>query len=52
MSRSVFDKLVCLISTKLSYSDTNYRDCIAIPERVGLFLYRLGNNLSLEAVAE
>jgi hypothetical protein len=52
MSRIVYDKLVDLISNNLSYSNTNYRDCISIPERLGIFLYRLGNNVSLESVAE
>lgn len=52
MNRSTFLKLVDLIKPKLSYSNTNYRDCIAIEERVAVFLYKLGNNSSNHATAE
>jgi hypothetical protein len=52
MSRVVFDKLVDLVRFKLNYSDTNYRDCISVPERLAIFLYRLGNNTTIESVAE
>ncbi len=30
------------LSTQIIYKDTNYRDCISLPCRAAIFLYKLG----------
>lgn len=46
MSRVVFDKLVVKVQDYINYTNTNYRDCISTPERLAVFLYRLGHRVS------
>lgn len=50
MSRPVFEKLHNIIKYKITFTNTNYRDAIDSRERLGIFLYKLGHNLSNRSV--